>query len=429
VAEIKDIQAREILDSRGNPTVEVDIILTSGIEGRASVPSGASTGLREAVELRDGGTRFGGKGVLTAVKNIKTEIRSALLGHDVRHQKGLDQILIDLDATPNKKRLGANAILAVSLAAAVAASKAVKLPLYHYLQFKEIPGPYTLPVPLMNILNGGVHADNGLDFQEFMIVPVGAPSFKEALRFGVEIFQALKSQLKQLGLNTSVGDEGGFAPDFASHDAAMESIMKAIEESGLKPGKDVFLALDLASSTFYKNGKYHLKAEKKQLDSKGMVQYLKTWVESYPIISIEDGMAEEDWAGWEHLTRELGSRLQIVGDDVFVTHTELLTRGIEEGVANAILIKPNQIGTLTETLQTIHKAQEANYATVISHRSGETEDTFIADLAVAVGAGQIKAGSVSRTDRVCKYNELLRIEEALGSAAHYAGKDVFKRKK
>lgn len=429
MAEIKDLKAREILDSRGTPTVEVDVILESGIVGRASVPSGASTGKHEAVELRDNEARYGGKGVLKAIHHIQTEIKTALVNHDVRHQKGIDDILIRLDDTPNKSRLGANALMAVSAASARAASHAVKLPFYQYLNRMHGETKHTtLPVPLMNVINGGAHADNGLDVQEYMIVPVGAPSFKEAIRYGVEIFQALKSLLKQKGLNTTVGDEGGFAPRVSSNDAIFEFILEAIQKAGFIAGKDIFLALDLASSEFYHDGKYHLSAENKSFTSDEWVQHLVKWVNQYPILSLEDGMAEEDWHGWKLLTEALDKRLQLVGDDLFVTNTKMLVRGIEEQIANAILIKPNQIGTLTETFHAIEMAQEARFATIISHRSGETEDTLIADLAVATNAGQIKAGSLSRTDRLAKYNQLLRIEEALGTGAQYAGHAPYKGK-
>jgi enolase len=430
MAEIKDIQAREILDSRGTPTVEVDILLASGVMGRASVPSGASTGIHEAVELRDNEARYGGKGVLKAIHHIQTEIKTALINHDVRHQKGIDDILVRLDDTPNKSRLGANALMAVSVAAARAAANAVKMPFYQYLnqEHHDIKHPALLPVPLMNVINGGAHADNGIDIQEYMIVPVGATSFKEALRYGVEIFQALKSLLKQKGLSTAVGDEGGFAPTLSTNEAAMELILVAIEKAGFAAGKDVFLALDLASSEFYKDGKYHLVSENKKFSPEEWVAYLVKWVNQYPILSLEDGMAEEDWHGWKLLTEALDKRIQLVGDDLFVTNTKMLRRGIQEHIANAILIKPNQIGTLTETFNAINMAKESDFATIISHRSGETEDTLIADLAVASHAGQIKAGSLSRTDRLAKYNQLLRIEEALGNGAQYAGRTPYKDK-
>jgi enolase len=427
MAEIKDIRAIEILDSRGTPTVEVEIILQGGVVGRASVPSGASTGKYEAVELRDGGTRYGGKGVLNAIHHVQTEIRSALIGHDVRHQKGIDDILICLDDTPNKNKLGANAILPVSIAVARAAANAVRLPLYQYLK-QGGSDTFILPVPLMNVINGGMHADNNLDIQEIMIVPLGAPSFKEALRYGAEVFQALKSLLKQQGLATSVGDEGGFAPSLPSHDMAIELILQAIEKVNLKAGKEVALALDLASSGFYYKDQYHLKCENKAFTQEEWVFHLKKWVECYPIVSLEDAMAQEDWQGWALLTEILQQQVQLVGDDLFVTNTKILSRGIKEGVANAVLIKPNQVGTLTEACDAIRMAKAANFSTIISHRSGETEDTFIADFAVATGAGQIKAGSLCRTDRVAKYNQLLRIEDALGVSARYAAESAFKHK-
>lgn len=424
MAEIKDIRAREILDSRGNPTVEAEVILATGVIGRAAVPSGASTGSREALELRDGGSRFNGKGVQTAVDHIQTEIRMALIGHDVRHQKGIDELLTTLDNTVNKGRLGANALLAVSLAAAHAAANAIKIPLYEYLGCTH-KAPYTLPVPLINIINGGAHADNNLDIQEFMIVPVGAPTFKEAIRYSAEIFHVLKTLLKRQGQPTGVGDEGGFAPNLNSNEAAIELILQAISEAGFKPGDDIALALDLASSEFYQTNHYQLASENKNLTSEELVDYLVKWAKTYPIISIEDALAENDWAGWKLLTEKLGSKLQLVGDDLFVTNTQIFERGIKEGVANAILIKPNQIGTLTETLAAIDMAQKSKYACVMSHRSGETEDTTIADLAVATRVKQIKTGSVCRGERVAKYNQLLRIEERLGNDAKFAGKTAF----
>jgi len=428
VAEIKDLRAREILDSRGNPTVEAEITLTSGVIAYASVPSGASTGKHEALELRDNDdARYGGKGVLKAIQSIETDIRKALIGHDVRYQRGIDELLIRIDGTENKSRLGGNAILAVSLVVARAAALAVKMPLFQYLENQEHIKP-VIPLPLMNIINGGAHADNNLDFQEFMILPVLASSFKEALRFGVEIFHALKSELKQKNLSTGIGDEGGFAPNLSSHAEALDLILKAIEKAGFKAGKDIYLGLDVASSEFYRDGLYHLKSEQKTLSSEQLVDYLVGLVDLYPIISIEDGLAEEDWNGWKHLTERLGQRIQLVGDDLFVTHTKLLEQGIRRGIANGILIKLNQVGTLTETLAAIHMAKEANYSTIISHRSGETEDTFIADLAVATAAGQIKTGSLCRTDRVAKYNQLLRIEELLGNNTVYAGKNAFRNK-
>jgi enolase len=424
MAAIKDIRAREILDSRGMPTVEVEVILDSGIIGRASVPSGASTGLREAVELRDGGKRFGGKGVLKAINNVQTTIRSALLGHDARHQKGIDDILVRLDESPNKALLGANAILPVSIAVARAAAQAIKIPLYEYLKFND-QTPYLLPVPMMNVINGGSHADNNIDCQEFMIIPVGASSFKEAICYGVEVFQALKSSLKRKGLSTSVGDEGGFAPNLPSNEAAIECILEAIQNAGFTLKKEFYIGIDFASSEFYQGNHYRLPSENKTFKGEQWLEYLKQWVDRYPILSIEDGMAEEDWSGWKQLTDALGDQIQLVGDDIFVTNTKILKRGIEEKIANAILIKPNQIGTLSETCHAIRMAKDAHYATVVSHRSGETEDTLIADLAVATNAGQIKTGSLCRTDRTAKYNQLLRIEEALGSDAKYAGREVF----
>ncbi len=421
---IKAIQAREILDSRGNPTVEADVILNSGIVGQASVPSGASTGSREALELRDNDpSRYRGKGVLTAVANIETKIQPALIGKSVEEQQYLDQLMVELDGTENKGHLGANAILAVSLAVAKAAALEHQVGLYRYLGGDD--GPFTLPVPMMNIINGGAHADNNVDIQEFMIMPIGASSFKEALRYGAEIFQVLKKLLKQLGLSTAVGDDGGFAPDLPSNQAAVEIILQAVEQAGFKIGSDIYLALDIASSEFYKNGKYHLASEKKQLSAIEFADYLTSWVSQYPILSIEDGMAEDDWDGWAYLTQRLGKQVQLVGDDLFVTNTKILQRGIDQGIANSILIKLNQIGTLTETLAAIGLARKAGYTSVISHRSGETEDTSIADLAVATAVGQIKTGSLCRTDRIAKYNRLLRIEAELGSQALYAGRQAF----
>lgn len=423
MSKIKALHAREILDSRGNPTIEVEVIVGAhnNIIGRASVPSGASTGQHEAVEWRDGGIRYGGKGVLRAVHTIETVIRDALLEHDVRYQKGIDDILIQLDNTPNKRLLGANAILAVSLAIARAAAQTVGMPLYQYLNQGNNDSSL-LPVPLINIINGGAHADNTLDIQEFMIMPIGAPTFKEALRFGAETFHALKNILKQQGLNTAVGDEGGFAPNLTSHEAAIQLILEAIEKAGFRAGQDICIALDLASSEFFSDNHYHLKSENKIFNREQWVTYLKQLVAHYPIMSLEDGMAEDDWQGWKLLSEAFQPQIQLVGDDIFVTNVERLAKGIAEKIGNAILIKPNQIGTLTETCNAIQLAVKAQYATVISHRSGETEDTFIADLAVATNARQIKAGSVSRSDRVAKYNQLLRIEEALGSKAQYAGK-------
>jgi enolase len=425
VSAISDIRAREILDSRGNPTVEVDVILDSGASGRAAVPSGASTGAHEAVELRDGDKRrYGGKGVLRAVEAANGEIFDALSGMEADDQIAIDRALIELDGTPNKGRLGANAILGVSLAVARAAAADYDLPLYRY-----VGGVFarTLPVPLMNVLNGGVHADNPLDLQEFMIAPIGATSLAEAVRMGSEVFQALKAQLKKQGKSTNVGDEGGFAPDIANAEAALAAIMAAIEDAGYKPGSEIALALDPAASEFYRDGKYVLAGEKRTLDSAGMVRFYEGLAKAFPIISIEDGMAEDDWTGWRALTEALGSRLQLVGDDLFVTNVARLSDGIAKGVANSILIKVNQIGTLSETLETMETAHRAGYTTVMSHRSGETEDTIIADLAVATNAGQIKTGSLSRSDRLAKYNQLIRIEEQLGGAARYPGKAAFKQ--
>lgn len=422
-AVIRSVRGREILDSRGNPTVEAEVELTSGVRGRASVPSGASTGSREALELRDGDSRrYAGKGVLTAVAHVNLEIQEALLGCDVFDQEHIDRTLISLDNTENKGRFGANAILAASLAVAHAAAVAEDVPLFAYLGGE---GPFRLPVPLMNVINGGAHADNSVDVQEFMIVPHGAGSFKEALRWGAEVFHVLKSELKQRGLATSVGDEGGFAPNLPSNSAAMDIILAAIHRAGFQVGQDISLALDIASSEFYRDGRYVLGSENLQLTRDKFVDYLASWVDQYPIISIEDGMAENDWEGWQLLTERLGQKIQLVGDDIFVTNPQILKEGIERGVANAILIKLNQIGTLTETLQTIMMAKGNGYQTVISHRSGETEDVTIADLAVATDAGQIKTGSLCRTDRVAKYNQLLRIEEALRDSAEYAGRTEF----
>ncbi len=423
---IVDINGREILDSRGNPTVEVDVTLETGAMGRAAVPSGASTGAHEAVELRDGDrARYGGKGVRRAVEAVNGEIFDALSGFDAADQVALDTLLIDLDGTPNKARLGANAILGVSLAAAKAAAADLDQPLYRY-----VGGVYarTLPVPLMNIINGGAHADNPIDIQEFMIMPVAAPTLADAVRVGSEVFHALRKQLKDAGHNTNVGDEGGFAPNLASTDEALGFVMKAIEAAGYRPGEDVVLALDAAATEFYKTGKYVLAGEGKTLDAPGMVRYLEDLVKRYPVVSIEDGMAEDDWEGWAALTRALGERVQIVGDDLFVTNPKRLADGIGKGVANAILVKVNQIGTLSETLEAVQMAQRAGYAAVMSHRSGETEDSTIADLAVATNCGQIKTGSLSRSDRLAKYNQLIRIEEELGPAARYAGKSVLRRK-
>ncbi len=422
MSKIVAIQAREILDSRGNPTVEADVHLESGAFARAAVPSGASTGTREAVELRDGDTgRYQGKGVLKAVANINGEIRAELIGAESSDQAGIDQRLVKLDGTENKGRLGANATLAVSLATAHAAMGEQQQPLYR--MFAE--GPCTMPVPMMNIINGGAHADNSVDIQEFMILPVGAPSFSEALRYGVEVFHALRSVLKSKGLNTAVGDEGGFAPDLPSNLAALDIIMQAVEVAGLKTGSDIYLALDTASSEFYSDGVYYLESENRKFAADSFVQYLAGIADAYPIVSIEDGMAEDDWEGWKLLTDELGSRVQLVGDDIFVTNTSILAQGIKRGVANSILIKPNQIGTLTETLEAIHMAVKADYSVVISHRSGETCDSTIADIAVGTAATQIKTGSLCRSDRIAKYNQLLRIEEGLGEQASYAGAAAF----
>ncbi len=423
MSEIVDVRAREVLDSRGNPTVEADVITAEGAIGRAIVPSGASTGSREALELRDGDKgRYGGKGVLTAVANIAGELREAVLGLEVTDQAAIDRCMISLDGTDNKRRLGANALLGVSLAAAHAAAQEKALPLYRSLS----AGPYRLPVPMMNIINGGQHADNSVDFQEFMILPVGASNVREAVRYGAEVFHALKSVLKGQGLATAVGDEGGFAPDLPSNVAAVEVILEAIGKAGFKAGQDIYLGLDVAASEFYKDGVYDLEGEGRKLDSDGVIEMLKGWVDQYPIITIEDGLAEGDWDGWKRLTDRLGSRVQIVGDDLFVTNTKILQEGIAKGIANSILIKVNQIGTLTETLEAIGMAQAAGYTAVVSHRSGETEDTTIADLVVASAAGQIKTGSLSRSDRVAKYNQLMRIEDQLGDEAVYAGRGAFR---
>jgi enolase len=422
---IVDIAAREILDSRGNPTIEVDVRLDDGSLGRAAVPSGASTGAHEAVELRDGGARYGGKGVTKAVDAANHEIFDALCGMDAEDQLRIDRLLCDLDGTPNKSRLGANAILGVSLGLAKAAAAAAKVPLYRYIGG---PAARTLPVPLMNVVNGGVHADNAIDFQEFMVVPAGAPTFAEALRMGAEIFHALKKALKDAGHNTNVGDEGGFAPNLKSADEALSFIMRAIEKTGYRPGEDVFLALDPASTEFFKDGRYVLKGEGKTLDAASMIKLYADLCARYPIFSIEDGMAEDDWDGWKAITDQLGAKIQLVGDDIFVTNTARLKRGIDRGVANAILIKVNQIGTLSETLDAVNMAQRASYRAVISHRSGETEDTTIADLAVATNCGQIKTGSLARSDRLAKYNQLLRIAEELGDQAVYAGRSVLRIK-
>jgi len=413
MTEIIDVTAREILDSRGNPTVEVDIMVASGAVGRAAIPSGASTGKREALELRDKRRkRYGGKGVLKAVANVKEIIGPAILGMDAFNQGGLDYRLIELDGTPNKSKLGANAILGVSLAAARASANALQIPLYRYIGGVNAN---LLPVPMMNIINGGAHAGNNLDIQEFMVVPIEARTFSEAIRMGVEIFHQLKAVLKAGGHNVAVGDEGGFAPNLDSNEEAIRLIMTAIKKAGYKPGADIGIALDAAATEFYRNGKYVLKGEgKKGMDAQAMIDYHEKLIETYPILSIEDGLAEQDWLGWEIMTQRLEDRIQIVGDDIFVTNPKIFAKGISRGIANAILIKLNQIGTLTETLETVAMARETGYETIISHRSGETEDTFIADLAVGLNAGQIKTGSGSRTDRVAKYNQLLRIEEELG---------------
>lgn len=419
---ITDVYAREVLDSRGNPTVEVEVYLESGAMGRALVPSGASTGEYEAVELRDGGSRYMGKGVTKAVEHVNEIIAPEIIGYDALDQIGIDQLLIELDGTKNKSKLGANAILGVSMAVARAAADALGIPLYLYLGGFNAK---TLPVPMMNILNGGKHADNNVDIQEFMIMPVGAESFKEALRMGTEIFHSLKAVLKAKGLNTAVGDEGGFAPNLSSNEEALQTIIEAIEKAGYKPGDDVLLALDVASSELYKDGKYHLAGEGVVKTSEEMIEFYKELCAKYPIVSIEDGLDQNDWEGFKKLTEALGDKVQLVGDDLFVTNTEKLSEGIEKGIANSILIKVNQIGTLTETFDAIEMAKRAGYTAVISHRSGETEDTTIADIAVATNAGQIKTGAPSRTDRVAKYNQLLRIEDELGNTAQYAGKKAF----
>ncbi|MEJ2601766.1 MAG: phosphopyruvate hydratase [Gammaproteobacteria bacterium] len=421
MGQIADIRGREIIDSRGNPTVEADVILQNGVIGRAAVPSGASTGTREAVELRDGNPeRYGGKGVRKAVGNVNGAIRDALVSADVQDQQSIDRRLIELDGTENKSRLGANAILAVSLACAHAAARGSGVPLYRLMGDQSV-----MPVPMMNIINGGVHADNNVDIQEFMILPVGAPRFSEAVRAGAEIFHALRKVLHGRGLNTAVGDEGGFAPDLPSNRAALDTIVEAVEKAGFRLGEDILLGLDVASSEFYRDGVYRLDSEDREFDAAGFTDYLAGLVDAYPIVTVEDGMAEDDWDGWKLLTERLGDRVQLVGDDLFVTNTGILSRGIERSIANAILIKPNQIGTLTETLAAIDMAVEAGYGAVVSHRSGETEDSTIADIAVGTRASQIKTGSMSRSDRVAKYNQLLRIEEALNHKAAYAGRDAF----
>jgi enolase len=423
MSSIVDVVAREILDSRGNPTVEADVLLESGVMGRAAVPSGASTGSREAIELRDGDAqRFGGKGVLKAVEHVNTEISEAIVGLDASDQSFIDRTLLDLDGTENKSRLGANALLAVSMAAAKAAAEETGLPLYRYFGGS---GPMQMPVPMMNVINGGAHANNSLDIQEFMIVPVGAQTFRDALRCGAEIFQALKKLIDAKGMPTAVGDEGGFAPDLPTHAAAIELIIAAAEKAGYTAGQEVMIALDCASSEFFKDGRYALESEKLKLNAQEFGDYLANLADRYPIISIEDGMAEGDWEGWKLLTQRLGGRLQLVGDDIFVTNTKILREGIKQGVANSILIKVNQIGTLTETFAAIELAKRSGYTSVISHRSGETEDTTIADIAVGTNALQIKTGSLSRSDRVAKYNQLLRIEEDLGDSVRYPGRDAF----
>ena len=420
---IEDIVARQILDSRGNPTVEVEVVLSSGVIGRAAVPSGASTGVHEALELRDGDpNRYKGKGVEQAVANVNETIAQELIGWDATDQMEIDRLLIEMDGTPNKSNLGANAILGVSLAVAHAAAAALDLPLYRYLGGVAA---HILPVPLMNILNGGKHAADSADFQEFMVVPVGAPSFSEALRMGVEIYHTLKEVLKQAGYTTNVGDEGGFAPSLKSNAEAFDLIIEAIQKAGYTPGEDVYLALDAAASELYQDGKYHLPKEGKSFSSEEMIGFLAEWVERYPIVSIEDGLAEDDWSGWEQLTARLGRQVQLVGDDLLVTNVARLEEAIERQAANSILIKLNQIGTLTETIEAILKAQRAGWTAIVSHRSGETEDTTIADLAVGLNVGQIKTGAPARTDRVAKYNQLLRIEEMLGESARYAGFDAF----
>ena len=420
---IKSIIARQIIDSRGNPTVEADVILENGTMGRAAVPSGASTGAREAIELRDGDkSQFMGKGVLKAVGHINNEIAAALVGQDVSDQKNIDECMIKLDGTDNKSKLGANALLAVSMAAAYAAANDKGIPLYEYL---KTGSDFSLPVPMMNIINGGEHADNSVDLQEFMIMPVGAKDIAQAIQMGSEVFHTLKSVLSAKGLNTAVGDEGGFAPDLPSNEAAITVILEAIEKAGYKAGEDIMIAIDAASSEFYEDGKYNLKSEGKILTASEFIDVLEDWVNKYPIISIEDGLAEDDWDGWAELTERLGKKVQLVGDDLFVTNTEIFKQGIDKNIANSILIKVNQIGTLTETLAAIQMAKDAGYTAVVSHRSGETEDTTIADLAVATACGQIKTGSMSRSDRVAKYNQLLRINEQLGRTATYPGKQAF----
>ncbi len=423
MSEIKQIIGREIVDSRSNPTVQVDVITATGVMGTASVPSGASTGEREAIELRDGDqNRYLGQGVLKAVENVNTTIQQGLKGKDVSDQEGIDNLMLEMDGTDTKANLGANALLGVSMAAAHAAANEKGVPLFQYLGGD---GPLTMPVPMMNIINGGSHADNSVDFQEYMILPVGASSLREAVRYGAEVFHNLKSVLRKKGLNTAVGDEGGFAPDLPSNEAAVEVVIEAIEQAGFKAGEDILLGLDVASSEFYENGKYNLASENRKLSSEEFADMLTDWVSKYPIITIEDGMDENDWDGWKVLTEKIGKKVQLVGDDLFVTNTKIFKQGIDKNIANSILIKVNQIGTLTETLAAIEMAKKANYTAVVSHRSGETEDTTIADLAVATSAGQIKTGSLSRSDRVAKYNRLIVIEELLGDKASYPGKGTF----
>ncbi|OGT65600.1 MAG: phosphopyruvate hydratase [Gammaproteobacteria bacterium RIFCSPLOWO2_02_FULL_47_50] len=420
---IINIIAREVIDSRGNPTIEAEVYTEKGAVGSAMVPSGASTGIREALELRDGDpARYKGKGVLHAIRNITEKITPMIEGRDVTDQAGMDRMMIELDGTPNKSHLGANAILAVSMATAHAAANEEGIPLYQYLGGE---GPFQMPVPMMNIINGGAHADNSVDLQEFMILPVGASSLREAIRYGTEVFHSLKSVLANKGLGTTVGDEGGFAPDLSSNEEAIQVILEAIEKAGYRAGEDILLGVDAASSEFYRGGRYTLASENKVLDSEEFLDYLMPWLDKYPIITMEDGMAEEDWDGWKLMTERLGKNVQLVGDDLFVTNTEILQEGIDKGIANSILIKVNQIGTLTETLAAIDMAKRAGYTAVISHRSGETEDTTIADLAVATSAGQIKTGSLSRSDRVAKYNRLMKIEDQLGSRASYPGRKAF----
>ncbi|MGZ0076502.1 phosphopyruvate hydratase [Methylomonas sp. YC3] len=424
MARIVDVKAREVLDSRGNPTVEAEVYLASGIVGTAMVPSGASTGEREAIELRDGDkARYLGKGVLKAVNFVNTEIREAVVGMDANNQAALDEKMIALDGTPSKSRIGANAILGVSMAAARAAAQEAGVPLYKFLNKS---GEFILPVPMMNIINGGSHADNSVDLQEFMILPVGAPTFREAIRYGAEVFHNLAKVLKSRGLATTVGDEGGFAPNLSSNEEAIEVILEAIEKAGYKAGEDIYLGMDAAASEYFEYGKYVLSAENRSFNSTEMVDFLAAWVDKYPIISIEDGLDENDWDGWKYETEKLGGKIQLVGDDLFVTNPAILKEGIEKGIANSILIKVNQIGTLTETLAAIDMAAAAGYSAVVSHRSGETEDTTIADLVVATGTGQIKTGSLSRSDRVAKYNRLMKIEDELGEKAKYAGRSAFK---